>query len=235
MTINSTNDMSHSAYHISTADLFRREWQVKYSGLDWLYPLVLFLIIATMFPLSVGAEPQMLLRLCVPIVWIATLLSLVIGVDGLFKSDYDNGVLAQLVAAKASLPIWVLTKMTVHWLLSAGIMSLLSFLAVPLFGLPMSDALVLSLSIVVASPMLFGLSAMASALTLAIKNGAILVPLIALPMQLPVLIFATGLTERAMMGMAYLPILAMLLAGSIIAVIISPWVIAFSLKLAWQG
>lgn len=234
MTIKSSNNPDYQ-HHISTISLLWREWQVKYSGLDWLYPLVLFLIITTMFPLSIGAEEKLLLRLAVPIVWIATLLALVIGMDNLFKTDYDNGVLAQIIASKASLPIWVLMKMTVHWLLSAGMMALLSWLSIPLFGLSSFDALILCLSIITASPILLGLSAIASALTLTIKNGAILVPLIALPMQLPVLIFATGLTERAMMGMPYLPILAQLTAFAILTIISAPFVIAFSLKMSWAN
>ena len=73
----------------------------------------------------------------------------------------------------------------------------------------------------------------ASSLTLSLKNGAVLVPLISLPMQLPVLIFATGAVGQFAMGLNGYPILALLLAGSILAVIVTPFVIAFSLKLAW--
>lgn len=219
---------------VSTIKLLRREWQVKKAGSDWLYPLVLFLVIATLFPLSVGAQSSLLQQLAIPIVWIATLLSLIIGVDGLFKSDFDNGVLLQLIVAKASLPIWVLVKLMVHWLFSAGVMAVLSFLAIPLFGLSLADCLVLVLSVVVASPIVLGLSAIASSLTLSAKNAPMLVPLIALPMQLPVLIFATGIGERAMMGLAFLPIMVLLFAMSILMVIITPFVVAFALKVAYQ-
>lgn len=154
--------------------------------------------------------------------------------DGLFKSDFDNGVLLQLIVAKASLPIWVLVKLMVHWLFSAGVMAVLSFLAIPLFGLSLADCLVLALSVVVASPIVLGLSAIASSLTLSAKNAPMLVPLIALPMQLPVLIFATGIGERAMMGLAFLPIMVLLFAMSILMVIITPFVVAFALKVAYQ-
>lgn len=220
----------------SLGALFVREWQIKQQGaMQWLYPLVIFLLIITLFPLAIGSEPALLLRLAVPMVWIGALLSLVIGVDGLFQPEYDNGTLAQLVASGSSLPVWVLVRVGIHWLFGAGCVSVLSLLAVPLFGLAFFEALILGLSIVIASPMLLALSAMASSLTLAAKNTAVLVPLIAIPLQLPVLIFATGAVERFSMGMPALPIFALLLAGSILAVILSPWVIAVALKLAWQG
>ena len=214
--------------------LWQREWQIKQQNkVQWLYPLVLFLIIITLFPLAMGTEPKLLHQLGVPAVWIAALLSLIMGMDHLFRPALDYGTLTQLVVAKASLPTWVLIRLMVHWLTSAGMVCLLSFLAVPLFGLTAKEAWALGGSILVGSPLLLCLSAIASSLTLSLKNGAVLVPLISLPMQLPVLIFATGAVGQFAMGLNGFPILALLLAGSIAAIIITPMVIAFSLKLAW--
>ncbi len=219
---------------IRFGQLWRREWQVKQQGtVQWLYPLVLFLMIITLFPLAVGSEPQLLQRLAVSAVWIAALLSLVMGVDGLFKPALDNGTLAQLVVAKASIPLWVLIRLAIHWIFSSGIVAVLSLLAVPLFQLSWFEAGILMASIVAGSPMLLMLSAIASSLTLSLKNGAVLVPLIALPMQLPVLIFATGAVDLFATGLNGLPILALLLAGSIMSVLLMPWVIAQTLKMAW--
>ena len=219
---------------ISFGQLWRREWLVKQQGaVQWLYPLVLFLVIITLFPLAVGSEPQLLARLGVPAVWIAALLSLVMGVDTLFKPTLDNGTLAQLMVARAPLPLWVLIRLAIHWLFSSGMVALLSLLAVPLFRLSWLEAGVLMLSILAGSPMLLMLSAIASSLTLSLKNGAVLVPLIALPMQLPVLIFATGAVDLFATGLNGLPILALLLAGSIVSVLIMPWLIAMTLRMAW--
>lgn len=219
---------------IKASQLWRREWQLKQQGaVQWLYPLVLFLVIITLFPLAVGSEPELLQRLGVSAVWIAALLSLVMGVDGLFKPALDNGTLAQLVVARASLPLWVLIRLSIHWFFSSGIVALLSLLAVPLFGLGWFEAGILMASILTGSPMLLMLSAVASSLTLSLKNGAVLVPLIALPMQLPVLIFATGAVDLFATGLNGLPILALLLAGSIVSVLVMPWVIAMTLKMSW--
>ena len=230
----STNAIVVAPRSIGFLQLWRREWQVKQQGaVQWLYPLVLFLVIITLFPLAVGSESALLQRLGVSAVWIAALLSLVMGVDGLFKPALDNGTLAQLVVAKASLPLWVLIRLVIHWIFSSGIVAALSLLAVPLFQLSWFEAWILMASIVTGSPMLLMLSAIASSLTLSLKNGAVLVPLIALPMQLPVLIFATGAVDLFASGLNGLPILALLLAGSIVSVLVMPWVIATTLKISW--
>lgn len=214
--------------------ILQREWHIKrQKAVGWLYPLVLFLLIITLFPLAIGAEPTTLLRLASSAVWIAVLLSLVIGTDDLFRPDFDNGTLAQLVVSDAPLTFWVLVRLAVHWLFSAGFVAVLSLLAVPLFGMSWSEALILMVSILVGSPLLLMLSAIASSLTLTLKNGAVLVPLIALPMQLPVLIFATGAVDLFATGLNGLPTLALLGAGSILAVICVPWAVAGILKMVW--
>lgn len=213
-----------------------REWRIKRQGaVQWLFPLMIFLIIITLFPLAVGSDEKLLLRLAVPAVWIAALLSLVMGVDGLFKADAQNGTLAQLMVSGAPLSVWVLVHLLVHWLFSAGFVAVLSLLANPLFHMPFDETLMLMLSIVVGSPLMLMLSAVASSLTLSLKNGAVLVPLIALPMQLPVLIFATGAVDLYATGLNSLPTLALLAAMSMIAIIITPWVVAQILKMAWSG
>lgn len=206
--------------------LFIREWQLKRQGaVQWLYPLVLFLLIITLFPLAIGAEPTTLLRLATSAVWIAVLLSLVMGIEELFRPDFDNGTLTELVVSNSPLVAWVAVRLLVHWLFSAGFVMALSFLAIPLFGLPVGDTVMLAISIVVGSPMLLMLSAIASSLTLTLKNGAVLVPLIALPMQLPVLIFATGAVDLYATGLNGLPTLAILGAGSILSIMVSPFVL----------
>ena len=215
--------------------LLQREWQLKRQGaVQWLYPLVLFLLIMTLFPLAIGSEPATLQRLASSAVWIAALLSLLMGIDELFAPDFDNGTLAQLIVSGSPLAVWVLIRLVMHWVFSAGMVALLSLLTIPLFRLPIGEALMLSLSIIVGSPLLLMLSAIASSLTLTLKNGAILVPLIALPMQLPVLIFATGAVELYATGLNALPTLALMGAVSIIAIIISPFAIAGILKMAYS-
>lgn len=213
-----------------------REWRIKRQGaVQWLFPLMIFLIIITLFPLAVGSEPALLLRLATSAVWIAALLSLVMGVDDLFKADMQNGTLAQLVVSGSPLSVWVFARLLVHWLFSAGFVAVLSLLANPLFNMPFDETLMLMLSIIVGSPLMLMLSAIASSLVLSLKNGAVLVPLIALPMQLPVLIFATGAVDLYATGLNGLPTLALLGAMSIIAVIVTPWVVAQILKMAWSS
>ncbi|MEY4517185.1 MAG: heme exporter protein CcmB [Pseudomonadota bacterium] len=198
----------------------------------WLYPVVFFLMVLVLFPLAAGAEPRLLLRVGSAAVWIAALLSVLLGMDSLFRPDVEDGTLEQVFVSRASLPAWALCKVVVHWITGGGVLTLLSCLAVPLFGLSTDATAVLALSLLLGTPTLTLLAAVAAALTVSLRGSGVLVPLIALPLQLPVLVFATGAVNVVQTGGAVLPILAVLLALLILSVVLLPFALAAALRLA---
>ena len=214
--------------------LWQREWALKVrTPAGWLYPVVFFLMVLVLFPLAAGASPKLLAQIGGAAVWIAALLSVLLGMDSLFRSDLDDGTLEQVVVARYSLPLWVLIKVAVHWLTSGFVLTLLSGLAIPLFGLSTDEASVLALGLLLGTPTLTLLAAVAAALTVSLRGSGVLVPLIALPLQLPVLVFATGAVDIIVQtGGQVLPVLALLAALLILAVVLLPWAIAGALRLA---
>lgn len=213
--------------------LWQREWMLKVrSPAGWLYPVVFFLMVLVLFPLAAGASPKLLAQIGGAAVWIAALLSVLLGMDSLFRGDLDDGTLEQVVVARYSLPMWVLIKVGVHWLTSGFVLTLLSGLAMPLFGLGQRETIVLALGLLLGTPTLTLLAAVAAALTVSLRGSGVLVPLIALPLQLPVLIFASGAVNIVQASGQVLPIVALLLALLILAVVLLPWAIAGALRLS---
>lgn len=213
--------------------LWRREWALKVrTPAGWLYPVVFFLMVLVLFPLAAGASPKLLAQIGGAAVWIAALLSVLLGMDSLFRSDVDDGTLEQVVVSRYSLPVWVLIKVAVHWLTGGFVLTLLSGLAMPLFGLSADETAVLALGLLLGTPTLTLLAAVAAALTVSLRGSGVLVPLIALPLQLPVLVFATGAVDIVQTGGQVLPVLALLAALLILAVVLLPWAIAGALRLA---
>ena len=213
--------------------LFRRELRLRFIHLSsGLYALVFFILVLLLFPLAIGANAQFLNQVGVAATWIAAVLSVLLGADGLFRSELEDGTLEQLIVARQSIALWALVKMSVHWLISGFVLALLSILSVPLFGLNQNEAGVLACSLLLGTPVLTLLAAIAAALTVSLRNGGVFMSLIALPLQLPVLIFATGAVEIFRAGGAILPIFALLAAGLILAVIFVPFAIAAALRSA---
>jgi heme exporter protein B len=212
--------------------LFRRELKLRLMNLSsGLYALIFFILVLLLFPLAMGANPQLLNQVGVAAIWIAAVLAVLLGMDGLFRSDIEEGTLEQLIVARQSIALWALVKVSVHWLTSGFVLAVLSTLSMPLFGLNVNEAGVLALSLLLGTPILTLLAAMAAALTVSLRSGSVLMSLIALPLQLPVLIFSTGTVEVLRAGGAVLPIFALLAAGLILSLIFIPFALAAALRL----
>jgi len=213
--------------------LVRRELRLRLAHLSsGLYSLVFFILVLLLFPLAIGANSQFLNQVGVAAIWIAAVLSILLGTDSLFRSDVEDGTVEQLIVARKSLALWALVKVSVHWLTSGFVLVLLSILSIPLFGLGVNEAGVLALSLLLGTPVLTLFAAVAAALTVSVRSGGVLMSLIALPLQLPVLIFATGAVEVFRAGGVVLPVLALLTAGLILSFIFIPFVLASALRLA---
>lgn len=213
--------------------ILQRELRLKLDSVAaWLYPIVFFMMVLLLFPLAMGAAQALLLKVGAAAVWIAALLAVLLGMEGLFSRDVEDGTLEQVLVARASLPLWVLIKVGLHWLASGFVLALLSGLAMPLFGLTTAQAVVLALSLLLGTPTLTLLAALATALTVSLRGGGVLVPLIALPLQLPVLVFATGAVNMATQMSSVLPIMALLLALLLLALVLLPFAIAAALRLS---
>lgn len=211
----------------------RRELLLRFNHISsWLHTLVFFVLVLLLFPLAVGANAQFLNHIGVAAIWIAAVLSVLLGMESLFRADVEDGTLAQVIVARQSLALWALIKVSVHWLTGGFAIVILSVLSIPLFGLNANEAGVLALSLLLGTPILTLIAAIAAALTVSLKSGGVLMSMIALPLQLPVLIFATGAMDVLRAGGAVLPILALLAAGLILSVIFIPFALASALRLS---
>ena len=61
-----------------------------------------FLILVTLMPFAIGPDLNLLSRIGPAILWIAALLSTLLGLDRLFQGDDDDGSLDLLVNARAA-------------------------------------------------------------------------------------------------------------------------------------
>src|SRR5919109_650688 len=65
--------------------------------------LLFFVIVASLFPLGVGAEPNQLRAIGPGVIWVAALLSTMLSLGRLFAADYADGTLEQLALGAAPL------------------------------------------------------------------------------------------------------------------------------------
>jgi heme exporter protein B len=198
---------------------------------DWLNPLFFFLVVLSLFPLGIGAKPNLLREIAPGIIWIAALLSVLLGAERLFKQDYRDGVLEQLVSARLPLPAYVLAKMAASWCASGLPLIIVSPLLALLLGLSESAFVAVVATLLLGTPLLTLLSALGAALTLSADKGGILLALVILPFYIPLLIFASAAVEQAAFGLPYGAQLAIIAAMLCLALALVPFAVFKALKL----
>lgn len=198
---------------------------------DWLNPLLFFLIVLTLFPLGVGPEPNQLRIMAPGIVWIASLLSVLLAAERLFRDDYRNGVIEQLVASRQGLMAFVLAKVAANWLSTGLPLVVMSPVVAMLLGVESAAFVAMMLTLLLGTPLLSILSVLGAALTMSADKGGILLALLILPLYIPLLIFATAAIEAASMGLPYSGQLAILVAMLLLALALVPLAVASALRI----
>ena len=199
-----------------------------------LNPLWFFLIIITLFPLLMGPNPELLGKIAPGVAWVAALLSALLSFERLFRDDYLDGSLEQLMLLPIGLPQVALAKVIAHWLLTGLPLILLSPIAAILLSLETQVWWALVLTLLLGTPILSCLGAIGVALTVGLRKGGTLLSLLILPLFLPVLIFAAAVLEAATLNMGYSGQLAIIGAILALTLTFSPFAIAGALRISLQ-
>lgn len=188
---------------------------------DVLTTLSFFAIVASLFPLAVGADPALLRTIAPGVVWVAALLASMLSLGRLFASDHVDGTLEQMLLS-AELPTLIVSgKILAHWLVSGLPLVLFApALALQYDLSPQSSAALLK-GLLIGTPLLSLIGAIGAALTLGVRGGGVLMALIVFPLYVPVLVFGAGLVASAESGFdssaQFMLLAAALLAGAVIA------------------
>ncbi|QIW15494.1 heme exporter protein CcmB [Pasteurellaceae bacterium RH1A] len=199
-----------------------------------LNPLWFFLIIITLFPLLMGPNPELLGKIAPGIAWVAAVLSALLSFERLFRDDYLDGSLEQLMLLPIGLTQVALAKVLAHWLLTGLPLILLSPIAGVLLSLEIQVWWALVLTLLLGTPILSCLGAIGVALTVGLRKGGTLLSLLVLPLFLPVLIFAASVLEAATLNIGYTGQLAIIGAILALTLTFSPFAIAGALRVSLQ-
>src|SRR5690606_10571476 len=103
---------------------------VRHPG-ETLLVVAFFVLVASLFPLGVGADPQLLARIGPGVIWVCALLAAFLSLPALLASDYADGSLEQMALSPHPMPGWISGKIAAHWVGSGLPLTVLS----PLLGL----------------------------------------------------------------------------------------------------
>ncbi|MDH5612331.1 MAG: heme exporter protein CcmB [Gammaproteobacteria bacterium] len=219
--------MLKAFYHLLVRDL-RLAFRSRHELAN---PLIFFVLVVTLFPLAVAPSAESLRVMAPGVIWVSALLSVLLSLDRLFKQDYEDGSLDQLMLSPNPLVILVLAKVGAHWLLTGLPLVLIA----PLLGMFMyvpDEAIgALILSLLLGTPVLSLVGAIGVSLTVAVNRGGVLLSLIILPLYIPVLIFGANAVDVASDGMSVRGQMLFLAAVLALSVSLAPLATAVALRI----
>jgi heme exporter protein B len=215
--------------------IVRRELCLSFRRPDQLLqPLVFFLIVTTLFPLGLSLQLSLLRDMAPGVLWVAALLSSLLSVDSLFKSDADDGTLEQLALCGQGLTVIVVAKTFAHWLVSGAALVLASPVVGTALGIPTGVFPTMMLSLTLGTLTLSWLGAIGAGLTVGLKRGNVLLSLIVLPLAMPLLIFGAGATDRAISGTSAAGALYFLAALCVFTCTLAPFAATVALRITLE-
>lgn len=199
---------------------------------ELLQPLMFFVLVITLFPLAIGPNLETLQRIGGGVIWVAAILSLLLGMERMFRDDFADGSLEQYILSPTPLYMIVVVKVFTHWLMHIVPLVLISPLLAVFLNLTMDMYVALMLTLLLGTPLISFVGAIGVALTVGLHRGGVLLALLLIPIFIPLLIFATSAIESASMLLPYHPQLAIIAALLLFSVALSPMAIAYSLKVS---
>lgn len=195
-------------------------------------PIFFFVLVVTLFPLGVGANPNLLQSMAPGVIWVSALLAVMLSLDGLFRSDFDDGSLEQMLLSSHPLTVLVFAKIIAHWLVTGLPLLIVAPLLAVFLGLPEQAMGTLLITLVLATPVLSLIGAIGVSLTVGLRRGGMILSLLVLPLYVPVLIFASNAVEMASSGLAVDAQINILIAILLSSVVLAPLPAAAALKMS---
>ncbi len=199
---------------------------------EYAVPLLFFVLVITLFPLALGALPELLARIAPGIIWVAALLASMLSLDSIFRSDFDDGSLEQILLSAHPVAVLVLAKVCAHWLVTGLPLLIMSPVLAEMLGVAPEAQPTLLLTILLGTPVLSLIGAIGVALTVGLRKGGIILSLLVLPLYVPVLIFAASAVENSAQGLDITAQIYMLLAFLFLSLSLSPWATAAALRMS---
>ena len=199
---------------------------------DAAQPVLFAVMVVALFPLALGSEREKLAQLAPGVLWVAVLLSGLLTLDSLYRSDADDGSLEQMLMSPLPLAWLIAMRVLVQWATSALPLLLITPLLAQLMFLPAPLLMPLMLSLALGTPLLSLIGAVVAALTIGIRRSGMLLSVLALPLYVPVLVFGAGCVVAAAQGLPWIGAIYLLAAGLAMALPLAPLAAANALRIA---
>ena len=199
---------------------------------DVLTSLILFVLVSLVFPLTLGNDSTILLKIVGPVMLVSALLATLLAMQNIFRPDVINGSLEQLTLSSYPLTWIICTKIFSFWLITSFPLLLISGFIASSYYVTGNSIFIVILTLLLSTPSLVHISALAAALTVAIRYPGALMALIIIPLSLPIMIFGSKAIEFSISGIDASAPLYFLLGMMFFTCSLGPMVTASAIRIS---
>ena len=199
---------------------------------EMINPLLFFVLVTSLFPLGIGADPKLLQAVGPGVIWVAALLAALLSLEGIFRSDFEDGTLEQFLLSSHPVSVLVIAKVLAHWLITGLPLLVISPLLGVLLGLPGDAIMILLITLALGTPVLSLIGAVGVALMVGLRKGGMILSLLVLPLYVPLLIFAANAVDTAAAGLPVTAHLSLISALLVLSLSLSPLATAAALRIS---
>ena len=162
------------------------------------------------------------------------LLTQLLALDGMYRRDFDSGVLEQMLLTSQIPFVAVLIRILMQWLSTGFIIALCSPLIGIALGIAPQALLITFLSLLLGTPALSLLGSIGASVTVGFNRGGIILALLVLPLFLPTLIFGAEMVNAAQLGGGVMPQVYALGLISLVSLGIAPFATLAGLRISLE-
>ena len=174
----------------SLYNLINRDLKIAFfTSSNFLFTGSFYILVVVLIPFIFGSDSEQLRVIFKGIIWISISLSILLTLERIFYSDYEDGSLDLILQRYESLEIIICAKFIAHWVINClPLIVILPFLSL-LFQLTFSDIFPILVNLVIGSMGMVFVATFVSALTLGAKRTIFLKGIILIPLLVPFIIF----------------------------------------------
>ena len=202
----------------------------RYSS-DLVNPLIFFIIVVTLFPFAFGTDTDLLKKVTAGMLWIGALLAFSLSLESIFRSDFDDGSIEQIILSGHSLVLLTAAKIFAHWVVNGLPLILVAMIIGIILSLSGYVLQTLFITFLLGTPILSLIGSIAVALTVGLHNGGMLLSLLVLPLYMPVLIFSMLAVENAFSNFPIAAEIYFLCGILVLSITLAPIATAASLRI----
>jgi heme exporter protein B len=193
--------------------------------------VLFFMSVVMLMPFAIGPDLALLTRIGPAILWLGALLAGLLALDRLLAADQEDGSLDLLTMGPAPLELTVGVKALAHWLTTALPLVIASPLLALFLNLDVAATAAVTATLLVGTPALTFIGLIGAALTVTLRRGGLLLPVLILPLAVPVLIFGVAASNAAVTGpVTFGTPFTILCALTLMSLVVGPFAAAAALR-----